>query len=81
VEVHDESPVLCGIVNFTVVRRSSEDFKRNLGEQSINVSVSLKYSTLLKFDEEGLTSVVRASVHYYNMEEELEVFAAAIKKI
>ena len=39
----------------------------------INVSVSRRPSTRLDFEERGLEEVVRASVHYYNTEKELQM--------
>ncbi|MDX3110395.1 aminotransferase class V-fold PLP-dependent enzyme [Nonomuraea angiospora] len=45
---------------------------RDRAGRSINVSVSRAPSTLLDMTDRDLTSVVRASVHYYNTQEELD---------
>jgi selenocysteine lyase/cysteine desulfurase len=44
----------------------------------INVSVSLLASTRIEFEERGLREVVRASVHYFNTTEEIDLFVAAV---
>jgi selenocysteine lyase/cysteine desulfurase len=44
----------------------------------INVSVSSVESTRLDMDERGLGEIVRASVHYYNSEEEIERFCEVL---
>ena len=46
--------------------------------RGINVSVSLAGSTLLDFRRRQLTDVVRASVHYYNTQAEINSFLAAV---
>jgi selenocysteine lyase/cysteine desulfurase len=43
-------------------------------EQKMNVSISSAASTRLDMDQRGLSRVIRASVHYYNTEEEIERF-------
>ena len=54
------------------------DPKRALDEalhaQQINVWISTRSSTLLDMTARGLDTVVRASVHYYNSEEEVARF-------
>ena len=52
-----------------------------LRAHGINVSVSPAQSTLLDFSARGLDNVVRASVHYYNTEEEVHRFIAALKSL
>jgi cysteine desulfurase/selenocysteine lyase len=81
VEVHDLGLERCGIVTFTVGGREPEAIRRHLAAHHINVSVSARSSTLLDMEARGLTDLVRASVHYYNSEEEVERFCAALKNI
>ena len=58
-----------------------EDVKQALKEKNINVSISPANSTLLDFSQRGLTQVLRASVHYYNTEEEVHRFIEALKTL
>jgi cysteine desulfurase / selenocysteine lyase len=71
VTVHDIGDEKCGIVTFSVKGMESELVKTRLGEKKINVSVGLAKSTLFYMSKNHLASVVRASVHYYNTEEEI----------
>ena len=52
----------------------------NAGEsaQAINVSVSTQFSSRLDLRGRGLLNVLRASVHVYNTEEELDRFVATL---
>jgi cysteine desulfurase / selenocysteine lyase len=79
--VHDRGATQCGIVTFTVEGIDPEEIQRKLAEQEINVSVTKRSSTLLDMEARKLVSMVRASVHYYNSEEEVERFCAAIAKM
>lgn len=79
--VHDRGVVQCGIVTFTVEGREPAEIKQALALQKINVTVSSRSSTLLDMDARGLTSVVRASVHYYNSEDEIARFCQAIEEL
>jgi selenocysteine lyase/cysteine desulfurase len=79
--VHDRGVTQCGIVTFTVEGRDPSEIKQALARQQINVTVSERSSTLLDMDERGLTSMVRASVHYYNSEEEVARFCQAIEEL
>ncbi len=74
VQVHDLGVQKCGIVTFTIDGCSSQDIHNKLAGQKMNVSISSTTSTRLDMDSRGLASVVRASVHYYNTEEEIERF-------
>jgi cysteine desulfurase/selenocysteine lyase len=68
----------CGIVSFTIEHFPARAAVEALRRQRINVSVSSPPSTLLDALARGLPDLVRASVHYYNSEEEVERFATAI---
>jgi selenocysteine lyase/cysteine desulfurase len=71
----------CGIVTFTVDGRTSEEVKRALRARDINVSVSDRASTLLDMQARGLDRLVRASVHYYNDEHEINALVEAVQDI
>ena len=69
------------IVTFTVEGLEPEEIQQQLTAQHINVSVSIRSSTHLDMEARGLTSIVRASVHYYNTEEEVSQFIGYIEKL
>jgi cysteine desulfurase / selenocysteine lyase len=79
--VRDRGIVQCGIVTFTVEGLEPEEIKKKLAAQNINVSVSVVESTRLDMEARGLISMVRASVHYFNSEEEVERFCAEVEKM
>jgi cysteine desulfurase / selenocysteine lyase len=72
VRVHDQGLRRCGIVTFTVDGVPAADVQRRLGEQGVNTSVSVASSAQFDLPRRGLTELVRASVHYYNTEAELD---------
>ncbi len=76
--VHDVGRVRCGIVTFDVEGHDARDLKEQLRNRSINVSVSEPSSTLLDAESRSLPTMVRASVHYYNSEEEIDEFAKTV---
>ncbi len=78
VTVRDLGARKCGIVSFTVDGLSAETIKSRLAEQQINVTTSTVSSTRFDMEARRLDEVVRASVHYYNDEDEVERFSAAI---
>jgi len=81
ITVRDNCKQLCGIITFSVAGLESQEVKRRLTENHINVSVGLAKSTLLLMNRNGLKSVVRASVHYYNTEGEIDKFCAILAEI
>lgn len=66
------------IVTFAVEGIDHTSLKMSLRAQAINVSVSTQFSSRLDLKGRGLKDVVRASVHVYNTEEELDRFVAAL---
>ncbi|HEY4388790.1 MAG TPA: aminotransferase class V-fold PLP-dependent enzyme [Ktedonobacteraceae bacterium] len=79
--VHDRGAIQCGIVTFTVDGVEPEVIRQHLAAQHINVSVSERSSTLLDLESRGLTTMIRASVHYYNSEEEVDRFCTSVARI
>ena len=79
--VRDRGVKQCGIVTFTVEDKEPEELRKTLAQHNINVSVTTRSSTLLDMDARGLTNMVRASVHYYNSEEEVERFCEVLASI
>lgn len=72
VRVHDQGRRRCGIVTFTVDGASAREVQQRLAEARINTSVSYASSARFDLPRRGLPELVRASVHYYNTEEELD---------
>jgi cysteine desulfurase / selenocysteine lyase len=81
VEVRDLGAVRCGIVSFTAEGKEPAEIREALTRQRINVWVSLAEFTLLDMQSRGLSTLVRASVHYYNSEEEVERFCASLASL
>jgi selenocysteine lyase/cysteine desulfurase len=81
VQVHDQGQERCGIVTFTCRDRSALELQQALRARSINVSVSVAAYGRLNMDPRGLAQLLRASVHYYNSEAELERFGAALREL
>jgi selenocysteine lyase/cysteine desulfurase len=78
VTVHDKGRVKGGIVTFSVDRRTAQEVKAALAAQSISVSTTTAASALIDMQQRGLDEIVRASVHYFNTEEELNMALDAI---
>jgi selenocysteine lyase/cysteine desulfurase len=81
VDIHDHGEQKSGIVTFSVSGIGSSHVKKELAEKKINVSVGLAESTLIYMNRNSLTTVVRASVHYYNTEEEIDALCNALEYI
>ena len=81
VTVRDLGVVRGGIVSFTVRDVEPARIKAALRAASINVSVSPARGTLLDMRARGLREVVRASVHYYNTEAELDRMADELARL
>ena len=81
VELHDLGEKKCGIVTFSCKSKSVEEIQQHLSKMKINVSISLQEYARLDMAKRNLPALVRASVHYYNTEEEVEAFCQAIKAV
>ncbi len=81
VVVLDEGRVQCGIVSFRPGRADPRQLVAGLRERGINASVSSAHSTLLDMRQRALESLVRAGVHYFNTEDEVDVFVGAVAEL
>jgi selenocysteine lyase/cysteine desulfurase len=82
VTVLDVGPERCAIATFAVAGRPASEVAAALGEERINVSVSPLSSSVADFAARGVTTdIVRASVHYYNTDEELDRLAGVVGRL
>jgi cysteine desulfurase / selenocysteine lyase len=72
VEVRDQGTRRCGIVTFTVDGVPAREVQSHLSAGGVNVSVSLADYARWDLPGRGLTDLVRASVHYYNTDDEID---------
>jgi selenocysteine lyase/cysteine desulfurase len=78
VEVRDTGEQHCGIVTFTVDREDPFALAARLRADAINISVSTIDFARYDLGARGLDAVARASVHYYNTEDELSRLVSAL---
>lgn len=82
VTVLDEGVEQCGIVTFTADQLPPVAIKTHLDAHKINVSLSkLSGGNFVHFKHRNLTGAVRASVHYYNTDEEIGRFIERLQTI
>ena len=77
----DLGQVKGAIVTFAVEGADHTALKLALRAQAINVSMSTQFSSRLDLKGRGLRDVMRASVHVYNTEAELDRFVAALEAV
>jgi selenocysteine lyase/cysteine desulfurase len=81
VEVHDRGVVLGATVTFTVAGLTAAEVKAALARERINVSVSPASYARLQLEDGGVPRLIRASVHYYNTEQELARLVEVVASI
>ena len=81
VTVWDLGRVRCGIVTFTCERHPAGDVMQWLQANGIAVRTIERSSTRIDMEQRGLDELVRASVHYYNTEAEVERLCAVLRAI
>jgi selenocysteine lyase/cysteine desulfurase len=81
VTVRDLGAERCGLVSFSVEGVDPVGIKAALAEDDIIVSVSTVNATRLDMERRGAESFVRASVHYFNTEAEIERFCRVLELI
>jgi selenocysteine lyase/cysteine desulfurase len=81
VQLHDLGVERCGIVTFSLEGQAAPALQHALTAHKINVTVSGPTSTRLDAELRQLPPLLRASVHYYNSEAEVERFCATLAAI
>jgi selenocysteine lyase/cysteine desulfurase len=81
ITVHDQGDDLCGIVTFSISGIPAATVKAKLAAQNINVNIGFAKSTLYYMNRKGLDGILRASVHYYNTEAEIEQVCRELRSI
>ena len=80
VTLRDLGTERCGIVTFTLDDEDPFALAARLRAAAINISVSTVDFARYDLGARGLDAVARASVHYYNTEDELDTFAGAVAR-
>jgi selenocysteine lyase/cysteine desulfurase len=81
VAVHDRGQVLGAIVTFTVESHSAAEVQAALARRKINVSIADASSARLDLDARGITEMIRASVHYFNTEDEIDLLVESVTAV
>lgn len=81
VTLHDHATNLGGIVTFSIQGMDCVKIKQLLNARNINVTADVGTSTPVYMRTHGLNGLVRASVHYYNTEDEVTLFCEALRDI
>jgi selenocysteine lyase/cysteine desulfurase len=78
VDVHDEGLEQSGIVTFTVAGHDPVDVFRHLGRHHVNVSAPGRRNAQNDLGPRGLEAVVRAGVHYFNSDDEIDQLLSVV---
>jgi cysteine desulfurase / selenocysteine lyase len=78
ITVHDPGARKCGIVTLLSEREAPEAMLPRLRAMGINTSVTPATYAQLDLKPRGISSLLRASVHCYNTEDEIARFCAAV---
>ena len=82
VTVLDRGIERSGIVAFTAQEPGDDDVVRSLSARGINVRL-MPMTVLGRYDHDarGLDTLIRASVHYFNDEDEIDRLVAAVRDV
>lgn len=71
----------CGLVTFTVEGWQAKEIRDRFRADNINVSASTTQLTRPEQRDHAVNATVRASVHYYNTDAEIETFLKAVQNL
>ncbi len=81
VEVHDQGRRRCGIVTFSIDGMTASEVSTSLRQRRVNTSFGTAAAAQLDLGLRGVPEIVRASVHYYNTEDELGRFIDEVRTL
>jgi cysteine desulfurase / selenocysteine lyase len=81
VTVTDGGVQPCGIVTFMTEQLEPDPIAEAMKQFRINVSVSEESGNLVSYLQRNIPGVVRASLHYYNTDAEIDYFIDSLKKV
>lgn len=81
VAVHDLGARKCGIVTFTKERADPRAVQATLAARGVSVSVSAVEHARLDLASRGTGPLVRASLHYFNTEDEIDRFVRETRSL
>lgn len=70
-----------GIVSFDIVGKDLAQIQKHLETKQINTSLVLPSVSRIDLKQRGFARLLRASVHYYNTEAEIEQFGESLEQI
>ena len=80
-QVTDLGRAQCGIVTFFARQQAAERLQEKLFRQRINTSLVDHSANPFLFERHRWPKLLRASLHYYNTEEEIEYLSEVLRKI
>jgi selenocysteine lyase/cysteine desulfurase len=81
VTIQDRGERLCGIVTFSVEGFGAEEVRIAMRENHINTWIVRRQMSMRDFAARGIDEVTRASVHYFNTEDELARAAEVVRNL
>ncbi|MGI9318086.1 MAG: aminotransferase class V-fold PLP-dependent enzyme, partial [bacterium] len=81
VTLQDTGTLKGGIVMFSVEGRSPVEVREFLHQHQINVWASSGPGSLVDFQQRGIDCLVRASLHYFNTEQEIDKMAGLLESL
>jgi cysteine desulfurase / selenocysteine lyase len=83
IQVQDLGKVKCGIVTFTVDMDGIDLFQLcgALRRRNVNTSVSVRDHTLIDMTARNLDHMIRASIHYFNTEDDIQTFCHVLEEL
>ena len=79
VEIRDKGKEKCGIVTFSIDGVDAGDFQQQMRTKNIKCGVSRRSIAVIDLDDWGVDSLIRAPVHYYNTENEIDYFVRQVR--
>lgn len=81
ITIRDKGSVKGGIVSFNHTKYDAVTLQNLLFDRNINISWNGRANTWIDMSARGLSEISRASIHYYNSEQEIDQFVAVLKEL